>query len=65
MSSRFDLVVRNGTVIDGTGSDPRTADVAVRDPSNILSHLSDNKSVRCNLFLTKTLLCLELFFYIV
>ena len=31
MSSRFDLVVRNGTVIDGTGSDPRTADVAVRD----------------------------------
>jgi N-acyl-D-aspartate/D-glutamate deacylase len=26
-----DLVVRGGTVIDGTGSDPRTADVAVRD----------------------------------
>ena len=31
MSKRFDLIVRRGTVIDGTGSDPRTADVAVRD----------------------------------
>jgi N-acyl-D-aspartate/D-glutamate deacylase len=27
----FDLVIRGGTVIDGTGSPPRTADVAVRD----------------------------------
>lgn len=31
MSSRYDLVVRNGTVIDGTGSEPRAADVAVQD----------------------------------
>jgi N-acyl-D-amino-acid deacylase len=26
----FDLVVRNGTVVDGTGAEPRKADVAVR-----------------------------------
>jgi N-acyl-D-amino-acid deacylase len=30
-SNRFDLVVRNGTVIDGTGAEPREADVAVQD----------------------------------
>jgi N-acyl-D-aspartate/D-glutamate deacylase len=29
--SEFDLVVRGGTVVDGTGVEPRTADVAVRD----------------------------------
>jgi N-acyl-D-aspartate/D-glutamate deacylase len=27
----FDLVVRSGTVVDGSGSEPRTADVAVTD----------------------------------
>ncbi|MGH9135012.1 MAG: N-acyl-D-amino-acid deacylase family protein [Ilumatobacteraceae bacterium] len=27
----FDLIVRGGTLIDGTGAPPRTADVAVRD----------------------------------
>ena len=27
----FDLLIRNGLVIDGTGSDPRRADVGVRD----------------------------------
>jgi N-acyl-D-amino-acid deacylase len=31
MAAQFDLVVRNGTVIDGTGSEPREGDVAVRD----------------------------------
>ena len=31
MAAPFDLVVRNGTVIDGTGSEPREADVAVKD----------------------------------
>ena len=31
MAAQFDLVVRNGTVLDGTGSEPRTADVAVQD----------------------------------
>ncbi len=27
----FDLLIRNGTVVDGTGAPPRTADVALRD----------------------------------
>jgi N-acyl-D-amino-acid deacylase len=31
MAAQFDLVVRNGTVIDGTGGEPREADVAVQD----------------------------------
>ncbi|MBM3647205.1 MAG: amidohydrolase family protein [Alphaproteobacteria bacterium] len=31
MSGSFDLVVRNGTVFDGTGGEPRQADVAVLD----------------------------------
>src|SRR5690606_21161054 len=29
--SDFELVVRGGTVVDGSGAPPRTADVAVRD----------------------------------
>src|SRR5690606_39649813 len=29
--SEFDLIVRGGTVVDGTGAPRRTADVAVRD----------------------------------
>ncbi len=29
--SRHDLVVRNGTVVDGTGTEPRSVDVAIRD----------------------------------
>ena len=31
MAAEFDLVVRNGTVLDGTGSPAREADVAVKD----------------------------------
>ena len=31
MATQFDLVVRNGTVLDGTGGEPREADVAVQD----------------------------------
>ena len=27
----YDLVIRNGTLIDGTGSAPRTGDVAIQD----------------------------------
>jgi N-acyl-D-aspartate/D-glutamate deacylase len=27
----FDVVIRSGTVINGTGGPPRTADVAIRD----------------------------------
>ena len=29
MAHRFDLVIRNGTVFDGTGAEPRDADVAI------------------------------------
>jgi N-acyl-D-amino-acid deacylase len=31
MAAQFDLVVRGGTVFDGTGGEPREADIAVRD----------------------------------
>jgi N-acyl-D-aspartate/D-glutamate deacylase len=31
MTHAFDLVIRDGAVIDGTGSDPRETDVAVKD----------------------------------
>lgn len=31
MAASYDLIVRNGTVIDGTGIEPREADVAIRD----------------------------------
>ncbi len=31
MAAQFDLVVRGGTVLDGTGGEPRKADVAVQD----------------------------------
>jgi len=31
MNAAFDLVIRNGTVVDGTGARPRTADVAITD----------------------------------
>ena len=31
MAKEYDLVIRKGTVIDGTGAAPREADVAVRD----------------------------------
>ena len=32
MDHRFDLVIRNGTVFDGTGSEPHDADVAISGP---------------------------------
>ncbi len=31
MAASYDLIVRNGTVIDGTGSEPRDTDVAIQD----------------------------------
>jgi N-acyl-D-aspartate/D-glutamate deacylase len=31
MAHAFDLVIRNGTVIDGTGGEPKSSDVAVKD----------------------------------
>ena len=31
MAKEYHLVIRNGTVMDGTGAAPREADVAVRD----------------------------------
>src|SRR3990167_6174511 len=33
MAAPFDLVVRNGTVLDGAGAEPREADVAIKDGS--------------------------------
>ena len=31
MATDYDLIIRNGSVVDGTGADPCTADVAVKD----------------------------------
>ncbi len=31
MAASYDLIVRNGTVIDGTGTEPREADIAIQD----------------------------------
>ena len=31
MSMRYDLVIRGGTVVDGSGGEPFAADIAVRD----------------------------------
>ncbi len=31
MPDKFDLIIRNGSVVDGTGSQPFTADVAIKD----------------------------------
>ena len=31
MSAHYDVVIRNGLVVDGTGAEPRRADVAVKD----------------------------------
>ena len=31
MAAQFDLVIRGGTRVDGTGGAPREADVAVKD----------------------------------
>src|SRR5689334_20738576 len=31
MAHKHSLVIRNGTVVDGTGAEPRTADVAIDD----------------------------------
>jgi N-acyl-D-aspartate/D-glutamate deacylase len=31
MAAHFDLVIRGGTVVDGTGAEPRQADIAVQD----------------------------------
>ena len=31
MPSHYDLIVRNGNVVDGTGAAPSTADVAIKD----------------------------------
>ena len=31
MSHQYDLIVRNGSVVDGTGTEPFAADVAIKD----------------------------------
>ena len=42
----FDLVLRGGTVIDGTGGPPRTADVAIRDGAIALVGRADKRGRR-------------------
>lgn len=31
MTARYDIIIRNGTIVDGTGAPPRMADVAIAD----------------------------------
>ena len=42
----FDVIIRNGTVYDGTGSEPRQADVAIRGDQ--IAGVGDFKSAKAN-----------------
>src|SRR4029453_15376211 len=42
----FDVIVRNGTVYDGTGAEPRKADVAIR--GDRIARIGDLKSAKAN-----------------
>ncbi len=42
----FDVIIRNGTVYDGTGADPRKADVAIR--GDRIASVGDLKSTKAN-----------------
>ena len=42
----FDVIIRNGTVYDGTGADPRQADVAIR--GDRIAGVGDFKSAKAN-----------------
>src|SRR6476659_9869065 len=42
----FDVIIRNGTVYDGTGADPRQADVAIR--GDRIASIGDFKSAKAN-----------------
>src|SRR5215472_14916957 len=42
----FDVIIRNGTVYDGTGAEPRQADVAIR--GDRIAGVGDFKSAKAN-----------------
>ena len=42
----FDVIIRNGTVYDGTGAEPRQADVAIR--GDRIAGVGDFKSAKTN-----------------
>ena len=42
----FDVIIRNGTVYDGTGAEPRKADVAIR--GDRIASVGDLKSAKAN-----------------
>ena len=42
----FDVIIRNGTVYDGTGAEPRQADVAIRGDK--IAGIADFKSAKAN-----------------
>src|SRR5258707_13194558 len=42
----FDVIIRNGTVYDGTGAEPRQADVAIRGDQ--IAGVGDFKSAKAN-----------------
>ena len=43
---KFDVIIRNGTVYDGTGAEPRQADVAIRGDK--IAGIGDFKSAKAN-----------------
>src|SRR5499427_412007 len=45
-SPNFDVIIRNGTVYDGTGAEPRQADVAIR--GDRIAGIGDFKSAKAN-----------------
>ena len=42
----FDVIIRNGTVYDGTGAEPRQADIAIR--GDRIAGVGDFKSAKAN-----------------
>jgi N-acyl-D-amino-acid deacylase len=56
MSKSFDIFIRGGTLCDGTGSEPYTADIAVAgDKIALISRQSDTDSHHCQATARKTI----------